>query len=77
MPQGWLGSNRRCGAIDLEVFRRVGLGVDDIRNFELVGVVGNHRWLDAGIGISLQDLILHFQFPDVSSEVRRVGRSRG
>ena len=55
----------------------VGLGVGEIRNFELVGVGGKHCWLDDGVGLSLQDPVHCFQFADISIEVRRVGRDHG
>ena len=59
------------------VFGPVGLGVDDIRNFELVGVDEEQCWSEDGIDILYQDLMHFFQFTDLSCEVWRDGRARG
>ena len=49
----WLVANWRHGAIVLEVFRWVGIGVGKLHNFELVGVGEKHGWSDYGVDISL------------------------
>ena len=77
MQKEWIGANQWCGAIALEVFGRVGLGVGELQNFELVDVEEKHRWSDDGINLSLQDLVHNFQFAYVSLEVWHVGRSCG
>ena len=77
MRRGWLGFNRKRGAIVLEVFRQVGLGVGELQNFELVGGGEKYRWLDDGVDLYLRYLVHCFQFANVSLEVRRVGRSCG
>ena len=73
MRQGWLGAYWWRGATVLEVFGQFGLGVVELQNFDFVGVGENHHWLEDGIDLSLQDLMHHFQFSDVSFEVQRVG----
>ena len=75
MRRGWLVAYRRCGAIILEVFGQIGLEFGELQNFELIGVEEEHRCLDDGANQSLQDLMYHFQFYDVSREVWRVGRA--
>ena len=72
-----MGANRRLGAIVLEVFGWVGLGVGELRNFDLVGVGEKHRWLGDGVNLSLQDLMHSFQFADVYLKVWHVGWARG
>ena len=72
-----MGVDRRRGAIVLEVFERAGLGVSEIRNFDLVGVVENHHWSGDGIDISFRYLNHRLQFSDVPHEVRSVVRDRG
>ena len=41
---GMAGCFRRRGAIVLVVFGRVGVGIGELRIFELVDVVEKHRW---------------------------------
>ena len=74
MWQGSLGVDRRCGAIVLVIFRRVGLGIVKLWNFELVDVGENHRWLCDFDELILCNLVHFLQFFDVSREVRRVVR---
>ena len=47
------GADWWCGAIVLEVFGQVGLVVGELRNFELVSVVGEHCWSADGVDIFL------------------------
>ena len=39
-----MGVDQRHGAIVLVVFRRVGLGIVELWEFDLINVVENHRW---------------------------------
>ena len=64
-----MGANRRCGSIVLVVFDRVGIGIGELQNFELVVVGEENHWSDNGVDILHQDLVYHFQFADVSLEV--------
>ena len=48
MRQGCLGSKWRYGAILLAIFDPVGIGLGEVRNFDLVGVGEEHRWSDDG-----------------------------
>ena len=73
MRQGYLGAYQQRGAIVLEVFGQVSLGVSKLRNFNLVGVGEKFRWLDNGVDLSLRELLHCFQFSDVSFEIRCVG----
>ena len=72
-----MGVDRRRGAIVLVVFRRVGLGIGKLRNFDLVGVDEKHCWSCDYVDLSLRDLVHHLHFSDVSHKVRSVGRDRG
>ena len=53
MRQGWLVADQQCGAIVLEIFGQVVIGVGELWNFELVGVGEEHHWLDDGVDLSL------------------------
>ena len=77
MRRECLGANRKRGAIVLKVFGQVSLVGGKLWNFDLVGMGKEHRWLDDGVDISHRDLVHHFQFTDVSCEVRYVGQYRG
>ena len=44
------------------------LSIGEIRNFDLVGVGENYRWLCNWIKVSLRDLLHGLQFADVSLE---------
>ena len=47
----WLGADQRRGAIVLEVFGKVSIGVGELRNFELVSVGEEYRWLNNGVDL--------------------------
>ena len=51
--QGWLVADQQCGAIVLDIFGQVVIGVGELWNFELVGVGEEHHWLDDGVDLSL------------------------
>ena len=59
------------------VFRRVGLGIIELWNFDLADAGGKHRWLCEFDDLTLCDLVYLLQFTGVSHEVWRVGRARG
>ena len=72
-----MGVDRQCGVIVLVVFRRIGLGIGELQNVELVSVIEKHHLLCSFIEIYFQDLSHFLQFTDVSREVRRDGQARG
>ena len=51
------------------VFRRVGLGIVKIWNFDLVNAVENHRWSCKFGKLALCDLVHFLQLADVSHKV--------
>ena len=76
MRQVWLGIDRQPGAIVLDIFGWVGIGVGKLCNFYLVSVGENHLWSGDGIDLSFRYLVHRLQFADVTREVRRVGRDK-
>ena len=77
MRWGRLGFDRWRGTIVLVVFWRVGLGIVELWNLELVNAGEKHRWSCEFDGLALCNLVHFLQFADVSREVRRVGRACG
>ena len=55
------------------VFQRVGLGIVELWNFELVNAGENHRWLCEFDKLALRDLVHFIQFADMPHKVRRAG----
>ena len=72
-----MGVDQRRDAIVFVVFRRVGLGIVELWNFELVNAGENHRWSCNFDKLALSDPVHFLQFTDVSLEVRRIGWARG
>ena len=64
-----LGVKRHHGVVVLGFFGWVGLGVDKLCNFELVGLGGENIWSDDDVDFLYLDLVHCFQFADVSREV--------
>ena len=55
------------------VLQQVGLGIGELWNFELVGVIEKHCWSCDCVEIALRDLVHFLQFADVSHEDWHVG----
>ena len=67
MRRRWLDVDRRHGTIVLAVLWRVGLGIVELWNFELVNAVEKHRWLWDFYDLALCNLMHFLQFTDLSS----------
>ena len=73
MRRIWLGEDRRNGAIVLEVFWCVGLGIVELWKYELVNTGENNCWLYNFDELTLCNIVYFLQLYDMFREVRYVG----